>query len=275
MIDNYDLYSISEISVENIKFSLLTGHSEKSGDTVNVLHTHSFYEAFICVKGEIKIETEKGTVTLTENSVAVVPPMLYHKSLNTFSGPEQYTLGYTFERLDKTDNEIYSHFLISNESITVIEDIPAASGALFAAVRESQTGTPDKALKIFTALDFALSALHKAEKEENKKMPLPEFISHIDTIVNYYYAEKITLEDISEHLHLSKRQITRIMNKYYGKTFFKLLNDKRIEVAEHMLKTTGNAVDKISAYVGYESLNGFYREFKKRNGVTPADYRKG
>ena len=52
------------------------------------------------------------------------------------------------------------------------------------------------------------------------------------------------------------------------------VNHIRIEKAKDMLMNTNRKASEISASVGYDNTNYFYRIFKKITGVSPTMYRK-
>ena len=54
----------------------------------------------------------------------------------------------------------------------------------------------------------------------------------------------------------------------------RLVQNLRIEAVKSMLETGSNAVDDVSAAVGYEDPSSFRRLFKRKAGLTPAIYRK-
>jgi transcriptional regulator GlxA family with amidase domain len=95
----------------------------------------------------------------------------------------------------------------------------------------------------------------------------------IDELVNGFFDQNITLEEASKYLYISTRQLDRIVRKRYGKSLRSVLVDKRIAAAGHMLENTDMSVDKIGRTVGFGSKMGFYREFSKAHGMTPAEYR--
>jgi AraC-like DNA-binding protein len=66
----------------------------------------------------------------------------------------------------------------------------------------------------------------------------------------YSYAS-ITLEDLSERLNLSSRQTQRFLKKAYGKTFIEMRTERRMEVAQKLMKKGMSASSAASA-VGYE-----------------------
>ena len=49
---------------------------------------------------------------------------------------------------------------------------------------------------------------------------------------------------------------------------------KRLDVASELLVTTSDSIEFIAQSVGFKNKNSFYREFKKRFGKTPKEYRQ-
>ena len=49
---------------------------------------------------------------------------------------------------------------------------------------------------------------------------------------------------------------------------------RHLEAAEYYLVKTKMSVDKIAVTVKFNSSVGFYREFKGKHSITPAEYKK-
>ena len=71
-----------------------------------------------------------------------------------------------------------------------------------------------------------------------------------------------------------RADLDRIVRKRYGKTLHKVIMETRLRSAERMLVTTNMTVQEIGSEVGFSSNAGFYREFSRLYGTTPAEYRK-
>jgi AraC family cel operon transcriptional repressor len=52
------------------------------------------------------------------------------------------------------------------------------------------------------------------------------------------------------------------------------INRLRLNFARYMLLTTDMSIIEISMYAGFDNLSYFYRLFKQRFSLTPADLRK-
>ena len=82
------------------------------------------------------------------------------------------------------------------------------------------------------------------------------------------------LSDLAMKLRISEAALSKIIKKYSGETFKDSLQNKRLNVAENLIKNTDIPVTEIIISVGYENTSFFHRIFKGRNGMSPNEYRK-
>jgi len=92
--------------------------------------------------------------------------------------------------------------------------------------------------------------------------------------IDSHYMDNVTLEVLSEITHMNKYYLIHSFNKYLGESPMNYLQQKRIQVAERLLATTGYSVSTIAASVGFASQSYFAQVFKKHYGSTPGQYRK-
>ncbi len=102
-----------------------------------------------------------------------------------------------------------------------------------------------------------------------------EHISRIEGYINGNLREKLTLEAVSAAVHLSTKQISRIIKREYGTTFLELVTEKRLAAAEMLLKNSDMKVADIAAQTFPGTETHFYTVFKKHYGISPLKYRKG
>ena len=88
------------------------------------------------------------------------------------------------------------------------------------------------------------------------------------------YADKLTLQKISDHLLISQQYFCRIFREETGQTPVGYITFVRIEESKKLLcNSTVNIVD-IPELVGFESQSYFTKIFKKETGFTPGRYRR-
>lgn len=87
------------------------------------------------------------------------------------------------------------------------------------------------------------------------------------------YASKLTLQDLADHCYVSQWHLSKLLNRHTGKSFYDLLNAKRIERAKELLSEPGLRIADIGEQVGYNDTAHFCRIFKKLEGVSANEFR--
>ena len=106
------------------------------------------------------------------------------------------------------------------------------------------------------------------------KTEMQSLLLYLDYFVYHKFTESVTAAEIAKQLYISERQLARIAKERYGMTFHRVIIEKRIATAANLLACGGKTVEQISLAVGFQSKCCFYREFVKKYGMTPIEYRK-
>ncbi len=99
------------------------------------------------------------------------------------------------------------------------------------------------------------------------------FISRTKEYILEHYGQNITLDRIAVHLAVSRNYLSRIFRKETGSKIWDYLADVRMEKARILLAETNLKTVEIAERVGYENSTYFSSVFKKKNGMTPKEYR--
>src|SRR5690606_2564878 len=73
---------------------------------------------------------------------------------------------------------------------------------------------------------------------------------------------------------LAERSFKRRFTRATGMSPLEYVHALRLEEAKHLLETTGQPVDTIASEVGYGDSSFFSRLFRRKVGLTPAQYRR-
>lgn len=95
--------------------------------------------------------------------------------------------------------------------------------------------------------------------------------------IKYILESNLDFVNSFEDICFLTRQTPSKIRKYFKDEFNttpKLwINEKRLEKATLLLKTTDETISQIATSCGYSSVSWFILEFKKRYNLTPKDYR--
>ncbi|SFJ84340.1 two-component system, response regulator YesN [Paenibacillus sp. UNC496MF] len=96
----------------------------------------------------------------------------------------------------------------------------------------------------------------------------------VEYIETNYADDKMSLQDLCRHVHMSTSYFSLVFKQHTGETFVEYLTGVRIAKAKELLQATGLKFYEIAARVGYGDPNYFSILFKKRAGMTPKEYRE-
>lgn len=98
--------------------------------------------------------------------------------------------------------------------------------------------------------------------------------SRLHQFVKEHLSEPIDLNMIAESLHMSARNLTRVVLKETGMTPMKLVDKLRVDFARKLLEESDFSLERISVQCGLGGLMSMRRTFIRHLSITPSDYRK-
>jgi len=96
----------------------------------------------------------------------------------------------------------------------------------------------------------------------------------IKQYIDEHCAEAITADDLALMSHCSKGHLFRTLKKSFRVSPLAYQQDLRFEAAQRLLRFTSLRCYEIAQRVGYSNVYYFHRQFRKRVGVTPRQYRE-
>jgi len=279
------------LNIENIRLKLLIDKAGEISERENyeqysnqTLHRHAHAEIFCCLKGCLNINTEKEVLSLYKDDIAVIPGTIPHTKLSAVCEDSWAALRFQIIHTRRKDSrDIYSSFheVCENGSIKLFRNTPQLADTVYSIFRNiRKTAEPYPfMLSLFEVL-YRLTELHPISVDKITDQPNLSILDSdmqrievLDYIVHKWYMYPLTPAMIAKELHISERQINRIVQSKYGTSFHKVLLNKRILVAEQMLEKSDIRIHEIAQAVGFHSPDIFFREFRKKHGITPREYR--
>ena len=91
--------------------------------------------------------------------------------------------------------------------------------------------------------------------------------------VKTYYMKRITLDDVAQHVYLSRSYLSSIFKKETGRSLVAYINQVRIAKSKLFLLDGGIPIADIAGMCGFDDQSYFTKVFKRETGVSPKRYR--
>ena len=90
--------------------------------------------------------------------------------------------------------------------------------------------------------------------------------------IGLHYTENISIESLASSCYFSEYHFMRFFKKYVGMSCLDYIKSLRLQKAADLLEQQELSITDAAMTAGFSSLSYFYREFKKRYGMTPRQF---
>lgn len=282
---NHNLLSEFTAEIDDLSVTLYIPNVESeiiaSNYTSPFLHTHFYIEIFVCTSGELRLLFKERTVKLYPGDIALIPSDFSH-SADTHDTTHFFTVGMLgVQGKEKSPRKTYRAFfnVFNIDQVRIFRNATDISNKLRELTKNKAFDQSFLPIR-FAAILSELTELTVYEKfgdpTVSSKISISEdahrFIA-IEDIIYTQYAENVDVNAIAKRLFISRRHFDRIVREKYGKTFYELIYETRVKVAENLLTTTDLSIEKIALHVGFSSASALKRHFFGILGETPSGYR--
>ena len=99
-------------------------------------------------------------------------------------------------------------------------------------------------------------------------------VQKVVVMIESNLSSDLTLSELATSLNINASYLSTVFKKETGKTVTAYVNEKRIELAQELLRTTNLQIQTIAQYCGIIDVHYFTRLFKKITGVSPKQFRE-
>ncbi|MBN1617008.1 MAG: helix-turn-helix transcriptional regulator [Spirochaetales bacterium] len=92
--------------------------------------------------------------------------------------------------------------------------------------------------------------------------------------IHTHYYEEISIPSLTDRFATNRTTLNRIFKDCTGMSVMTYLEELRLSIAALLLRNTGLPIQSISQRIGYSDEGYFSRAFKKKNGLSPRDFRR-
>ncbi len=134
-----------------------------------------------------------------------------------------------------------------------------------------------KELEISVMIQNLLTSLINMKKTEEFSQKYGVYQKELEGSIAYmfeHFSEKISIEQLASICHLSKFYYIKVFKSYTGQTPYDYLLNIRLQKAKSCLVETSKSVEEIAQECGFSESKNFIASFRKKNGMTPLQFRK-
>lgn len=122
-------------------------------------------------------------------------------------------------------------------------------------------------------IDNLKISLFESKKENKDSQQKDRMIVSITKYLQNHLQEDVSLNVLAQEFHLNAQYISQLFKSEIGVGFLTYLTNIRIEHAKKLL-STDDAISDISDQCGYNDYRVFTKVFKKKEGITPSQFRR-
>ena len=252
-------------------------------------HWHNSLELFYMEKGQLEYITPRGVQVFPEGSGGLVNAGVLHASrwepfpggpiqmLHLFD-PELLS-GRSGSRMDRN----YVHPLVHQSGLEILPLYPdqPRHAALLSKIREA-FDLPETAFGYEFQVRRALGDIWLELLEIARELPLEDTsrshsgqqIKQMMVYIHEHYAEHISVSQLADTAHLSKRACFRIFQENLHMTPVEYIQSYRLQIACRLLAEEKYSVTEVAYRCGMGSSSYFGKVFREEKGYTPMEYRR-
>lgn len=246
-------------------------------------HWHDCHQLIYIAKGEAKITAGEKEYTVKEGTVAVFNRFEEHSLFTEKGSCERYIIRISPEEMYSLSKNEAVFSVINNRSegfencVSVGEDreeIEYIFKRIFNEYKNPRFMSEDIINLYVKELLIMLTRFMPPSFYEDDTH-ISGMVSKIGHFLETEYASEHTLESIAGRFSVSPSYMSHKFKEYTGVSVIKYLNNCRMNEAKRLLVTTSKAIKDIVFACGFSDETNFCRNFKRANGLTPLEFRRG
>jgi AraC-like DNA-binding protein/mannose-6-phosphate isomerase-like protein (cupin superfamily) len=254
---------------------LYVSMAKYGGDWHSTPHTHACTELFYVVGGLGQFRIADQLRPVSAGDMVIVNPGVEHTEISLSANPLEYIVlgveGLEFA-FDQGPDQRYGviGFQDQREELSVL---------LRALLEEIETKPPQYRTVCQDLLEILILRLIRRTDCAGAAAAAGRRINRECSMVRRYldshFKENVTLDQLAEMAHVNKYHMVHAFTREYGVSPINYLTTRRIRESCRLLSGTDHSLAQISQMLGFSSPSYFSQRFKKMEGVSPMEYRKG
>lgn len=233
-------------------------------------HCHADYELHLILRGSCTVYVESDEYVLQPGNALLIAPGQYHHPLQTSGELQRLCLCFSV-----SPGEL-SQALARRAGPCALLPMDLRN-TVAGILQELSSPAPFRNTLLHGYLEQLTVFLLRSLEVAPHSAATPPEVDWRTGVIDEYFENHITdgsEAELAQLLHLSTRQLSRVLLQNYGMSFRQKRTGARMDYAGFLLRTTARSISKICSNVGYQSEAVFFRNFKAHFGLSPQQYRK-
>jgi len=259
---------------------LIKSHEHKKGFQTK-LHAHKVPSLVYIISGHGTCHLKNSTLKLRANTVILFPAHTQHQLIDEPGHPMTVFIAYFTEKVYPDIIQVWTKITRTMQPIELNSYLARDFRRWLREMLFEQNSKPpyyEAALKILLTT-MLLRIIRQIAKSKQQAMHVIGETSSdrvkivLEYVTNYYYRPQ-SLPEAAKSAKLSQRRFSTIVRNIADMSFVEYFQNRRVQRAIELLKSTNMPITAIAFEVGFEDLSTFYRSFHKLHKTSPAKFRK-
>ncbi len=252
---------------------LYISKSRYDGDWNSIQHSHPFAEIFFVIDGKGQFLVESQTLLVQKGDFILVNPNVPHTETSFRDMPMEYfVLGinhFTFQ----AEHEEESRYYFIPSYMKHVQTINVFLQYLFREMKIQDEYSAQICQKILEAIILEVMRHKRVNLIAQEEVKQVREVALARRYIDQNYSQEITLDTLSQITQTSKYYLAHVFKETFGISPIRYLNQRRIDIAKAMLRTTDLQVSQIANSVGFSSASYFTQAFNRETGYSPKAFR--
>lgn len=258
---------------------------ENIGRPINMVrpHKHDFYEVLWLEKGSSRHTIDQHSFELSLNSIFFIAPGQIHELLQE-DDLKGYSIMFTeqFLALGNAHQDVLSQlsFMENTYAKPAIKVLPQELSGLNVSLSlmHTEAGRMDRSANVIRHLLLTFLFQVKrmvAEVSVTTKDNLQVInVKKFKKLLESHYKQETRLSFFADALFMTPAQLNEVMKTITGKTAGEIIRERLLLEAKRMLLHGHLTIGQIAGDLGFSDFSYFSRQFKKQEGLSPAEFRR-
>lgn len=285
---SFSFGEVPAILIHNHHSRLFSHQPDPSGAQPFLSHSHSHVEFQYIFEGSGILNTAKGTYHLTPGQLILLPPRLEHQLQLSSPCLSRQTLSILFltGSAPQISPELTSLFSVcySDTPVVITTEPDAPLDRIFGHLRnlgnQAEYGVRDQdALRAFCTLFLVFFSQSLPQTDTAPILAPAAPATQEQELIDSFFVSEFSIKSgaaaLAQQLHISTRQLNRILQDMYGMSFRQKMNARRLSIALDRLQNSDDTLQQLAEFLGFSSTTALGIFIKKETGLTPSQIRRG